>query len=243
MIKRLLFIAVLLIYPLKIYANPVTAMTEMGIDIIYEEGSIIDWALLYEGAGYKHDLYLNFNDNTSLHLATNARGTGSLSGCGHCSYLGLWGTEAFDENIEPVSFGLQINDSSTYFYTGDASVNPDNLVHSWIANHAGFNDYIDLTNPSRSDREHTNIEAITTHYMDNNFNEIVDIIADQRTYFVGFEDILRGGDRDYNDLIFAYRFRSEIMTATVSEPHNLLLMGLSLIGIGLLIRRRNKAAT
>lgn len=54
---------------------------------------------------------------------------------------------------------------------------------------------------------------------------------------VGFEDILGGGDRDYDDNVFD--FTGSLRTGnTVPEPGSMLLVGLALLGAGVASRRK-----
>jgi hypothetical protein len=62
----------------------------------------------------------------------------------------------------------------------------------------------------------------------------------QGTY-VGFEDLLGGGDKDYDDLQFVFTNVAAVATGTVPEPQTwvMMLAGFGLIGIA---RRRQKTA-
>ncbi len=53
-------------------------------------------------------------------------------------------------------------------------------------------------------------------------------------YFLGIEDLPRGGDWDYNDMIVSF----QLQPATVPEPGMLLLFGTALAGIAAGLRRR-----
>ncbi len=72
-----------------------------------------------------------------------------------------------------------------YFFTGDASRNPDNILHAGVDSLGGG------------------------------------------LYEVGFEDLMGGGDLDYNDNRFLFSGG-----VSVPEPGVILLLGLGLLGIG-----------
>jgi len=56
---------------------------------------------------------------------------------------------------------------------------------------------------------------------------------------VGFEDLLGGGDRDYDDLVFSFTNVgvADVNPAVVDEPTTLLLFGAGLAAFGLVARR------
>jgi len=62
--------------------------------------------------------------------------------------------------------------------------------------------------------------------------------------FVGFEDLLGGGDQDYDDLVFAFTNVAAAPSA-VPEPASwaMMLGGFSLVGAGLRSRRRRTVVT
>lgn len=59
--------------------------------------------------------------------------------------------------------------------------------------------------------------------------------------YVGFEDLMGGGDKDYDDLQFVFTNVAAVATGTVPEPQTwvMMLSGFGLIGIA---RRRQKSA-
>ncbi|MCN4144398.1 MAG: DUF4114 domain-containing protein [Thiohalomonas sp.] len=87
---------------------------------------------------------------------------------------------------------------------------------------------------SNSEQNRDQFNHMLTWYDDNNPNR----------YFVGFEDLYNGGDKNYNDvvleLIYSNSSGSNPDTNQIPEPHSITLLGLGLIAYSLSGRRRKR---
>ena len=67
-------------------------------------------------------------------------------------------------------------------------------------------------------------------------------IEDSPYLLIGFEDLLNGGDRDFNDLLFAVDIGVQNVQALVPTPEpSLIVLALLLGGIAFVIKRREDA--
>lgn len=97
------------------------------------------------------------------------------------------------------------------FYTGDPSRNADGLAHAIVWTRADYETEFGALDPTLFPAEYD--------------------------YVVGFEDILGGGDLDYNDAIFAVRG-----VTVVPEPMTMTLLATGLAGLGVAGRKKGSGA-
>ena len=111
-----------------------------------------------------------------------------------------------------VSPGTACAEADDFFYTGAASRNDDNLAHALVWSRADYEAQFGALDPT--------------------------VFPPEYSYVVGFEDILGGGDEDYNDAIFAVR---GVNVSVVPEPLTMTLLASGLVGVGgASLRRRRK---
>ncbi len=210
-----------------IYLNTASAtpITSFGEPIYANQFTTIEWAVLYEAAGYRHDLYYQFG-NQEGYIATNHWNTGGAHGCDFCSYPGDYGTFTLGQSTDnEIVFRLEINNGALQpLFSGSPQNNPDNLIHAWFSNAEGLS-HIDENLLIQAEHESFDISTLFDHY--ENHAQINSLLSSDKTRFVGFEDILYGGDLDYNDIIFAFRgvtnSTAQLGATQIPTPSSLLL--------------------
>lgn len=106
--------------------------------------------------------------------------------------------------------GADCANADDVFYTGPASRNSDNVAHAMVWTRTAYETEFGALDPTAFPPEYD--------------------------FVIGFEDILGGGDRDYNDAIFAVRG-----TTVLPEPVTMTLLATGLAGMaGAGIRRRRQ---
>lgn len=102
---------------------------------------------------------------------------------------------------------------------------------TWHKDHFTWQKNLFTSNPEENG---DTFDHMVTWYDDNNPNR----------YFVGFEDLYNGGDKDYNDvvleLIYSNSSGKNPDTNQIPEPHSIALLGLGLIAFSLSGGRRKR---
>jgi hypothetical protein len=97
--------------------------------------------------------------------------------------------------------GPDCQNADDMFFTGGGENNPDNIAHTIVWNRADYEAQFGALDPT--------------------------LFPPEYDYVVGFEDIHGGGDRDFNDAIFAIRG-----VTVLPEPITMTLLATGLAGIG-----------
>jgi len=233
LIKRFITCSFSIFLYLSVNFAHASIISAFGEQLFAPELSTIEFAVLFEAAAYRHDLYYEYG-NTEGHIATNPWGSGSTRYCGFCSYPSIYGEfQLNNSDTEELTFRLEINKHGLAgaFRTGAAEINPDGLVHAWYSNKEGLSS-LDIKFDLNISHESFSIDTLVNYYREH--SQINKLLSHSDTIFVGFEDIYGGGDFDYNDIIFAfhgiYDNKLESTTSKIPEPCSILLF-LPLIAI------------
>jgi|GEM_PF-1425387 len=196
------------------WAQPAHANGTLGEPLI--KGGDIAVAFIGADALYSNDVYyfMSAGDVTTATFLFN----------NHTSASGTT-ADPDDSALNPgdeAIFGICVNRSGAspgpacenaddIFYSGNGTLNPDGLAHTIVWTRADYDAQFGPLDPT--------------------------LFPADYSYVVGFEDILGGGDRDFNDAVFA------VKGLTVApEPLSMTLLATGLIGIGGagLVRKRRK---
>ncbi len=199
-----------------LWTRPALADGVLGAPLI-KSGDI---AAVFIGADafYSNDVYyfVTMGDiGNATFLFNNHDGTAGAVVDPDDSGLAIGGEAIFGICVDRggASPGPDCSEADDFFYSGVAANNPDNLAHTLVWTRADYETQFGALDPTAFPPEYA--------------------------YVVGFEDILGGGDEDYNDAVFAVRGINSI--TSTPEPLTMTLLATGLAGLsGASFRRRRQ---
>jgi len=196
--------------------KPAVASPILGAQLFATGGHVVA-TFLGESAGFTNDLYLFAAGNLSHPLAlTGVTGPGySEAGLIFSNHTNLPGSAIDLGAFAPgteLVFGIFVRDTGFSYFLGPGSRNPDGIQHGVVDNGLAPPSFPSFLAPPPG------------------------------SVAVGFEDIFNGGDRDFDDLAFAFSNVVGVPTPTdvigSPEPATLLLLGTGLAAAAWQVRRK-----
>jgi hypothetical protein len=196
------------------WAPPAFAASELGAAL--EKTGDIAVAFIGADAAYSDDIYYftaigNFGDATYL-FNNHSTASGTMADPDDSAIaLGEEAIFGICVNRAGDSPGADCASADDYFYTGSGAHNVDGLAHARVWSRTDYETEFGALDPT--------------------------LFPPEYEYVVGFEDILGGGDRDYNDAVFAIRG-----ITIAPEPVTMTLLATGLVGLGAagLVEKRRK---
>lgn len=190
-----------------------------------------------EGAGYENSL--GFNTLDALSTGTDFRkGKGDDA---TVPAVGADGQLIFPNASSPISYD---DPASTVTRTKSAPLLPGDFVD--LGKYEGgtsFDFFLIADGANRGETTYSTDASLNP----DGINHVVAFayaLKDSPYLILGFEDMYGGGDRDFNDVLFAIDLgRANIAALTATpEPATLMTLG-SFVGLGWLLKRRNQTPT
>ncbi len=164
-------------------------------------------------------------------------------GIGDASYHSPFGVftytgnpyEAFDQSKlsfgDPLFIQNQVNADSTYKFT----VNADTYFGFYLNSNGGgtYLTTMVANNPKPYSSSNVQNKSEYTNGFDNSL-----FFSTQNGYTIAFEDIIGGGDADWEDLVVNFRPTDGSGFASTPEPRTMLLLGLGIAGMAFMRRKK-----